>query len=463
MRIVDGHRPVLTCGRRLATNSTMFRKLLPVLSLVVFFWQASGAEFKTPVTSITLKDGDTLVFLGDSITHQCLYTQFIEDYYYTRYPNLQIHFHNAGVSGDKAFHALDRFDGDVAPFKPKYITVLLGMNDGAYQHFNHEIFATYEKDMTTLAGRIAELGAIGIFMGPTMYDSRVATVKPPRWLKNKEQIAQATMYYNALLAFYGTWARDAALARGNGYVDMLGPLNQLTTQERLKKPDFTMIPDAVHPDANGQAVMAFSVLEQMNANRSVTALTANKLGSKWRVTSGTGKVSDVKGEGDTLGFKFKANALPWVLPPDAMTGYQLTKAGHKLSNERVVVRGLSPGKYGLKIDGVEVGQYTHAQLGAKIELQSNEKTPQYQQALEVAMLNKERNEKAVNPLRGQWSKRKGQRSRDVQTKDPKAYQEFYAKFEAEVKRLLKLKRDYEDRIYRINQPKTREYQIFPVK
>ncbi len=441
----------------------MLRRLLSTLALIVLVCQVSAGDAKAPITSIDLKDGDTLVFLGDSITHQCLYTQYIEDYYYTRYPNLRIHFHNAGVSGDKAFHALDRFEGDVASFKPKYITVLLGMNDGSYQHFNHEIFATYEKDMTTLAGRIEEIGAKAIFMGPTMYDSRVASTKPPRWLKNKEQIAQATMYYNALLAFYGTWARDAALARGSGYVDMLGPLNQLTTQVRLEKPDFTMIPDAVHPDANGQAVMAFSVLEQMNANRSVSAVNANKAGNKWRVTSGTGKVSDVQSEGESLRFNFKANALPWVLPAEAATGYQLTKAGHKLSNERLVVRGLAPGKYGLKIDGVEVGQYTHAQLGAKIELQSNEKTPQYQQALEVAKLNKERNEKAVHPLRGQWSRRKGQRSREVHTKDPKAYQEFSAKFEAEVERLLKLKREYEDRIYKLNQPTTRTYEIYPVK
>ena len=32
-------------------------------------------EFKPILDKIDLKDGDTLVFLGDSITHQCLYTQ----------------------------------------------------------------------------------------------------------------------------------------------------------------------------------------------------------------------------------------------------------------------------------------------------------------------------------------------------------------------------------------------------
>ena len=34
---------------------------------------AQADEFPAPVTKLDLQDGDTLVFLGDSITHQCLY------------------------------------------------------------------------------------------------------------------------------------------------------------------------------------------------------------------------------------------------------------------------------------------------------------------------------------------------------------------------------------------------------
>src|SRR5688572_18385548 len=89
----------------------------------------AAVEFQPIHSKIQLKSGDTLVFLGDSITHQCLYTQYVEDYFYTRYPKRRIHFHNAGVGGDRATNALARFDEDVASFKPKYVTILLGMND----------------------------------------------------------------------------------------------------------------------------------------------------------------------------------------------------------------------------------------------------------------------------------------------------------------------------------------------
>ena len=58
---------------------------------------AAPSQFKKIYDKVELKDGDTFVFLGDSITHQCLYTQYVEDYFYTRMPKVRIHFHNAGV------------------------------------------------------------------------------------------------------------------------------------------------------------------------------------------------------------------------------------------------------------------------------------------------------------------------------------------------------------------------------
>jgi lysophospholipase L1-like esterase len=102
-----------------------------LLSLVLAAATAGAADFPAPLKTLDLNDGDTVVFLGDSITHQCLYTQYVEDFFYTRYPHKRIRFHNAGIGGAKGWDALQRFDRDVAAYKPKYVTVLLGMNDGA--------------------------------------------------------------------------------------------------------------------------------------------------------------------------------------------------------------------------------------------------------------------------------------------------------------------------------------------
>ena len=50
-----------------------------------------------------LRDGDRVVFLGDSITEQKLYTTYIEAYALTRFPQAKFTFRNAGWSGDTAW------------------------------------------------------------------------------------------------------------------------------------------------------------------------------------------------------------------------------------------------------------------------------------------------------------------------------------------------------------------------
>jgi hypothetical protein len=311
--------------------------------------------------------------------------------------------------------------------------------------------------MSELLDRIRDIDATAIAMGPSMYDSRVSVTKPPRWVADSpEQGKEVTGYYAAVLAFYGAWVRDQATHRGLGYVDMQNTMEELTRLQRIENPDFTMIPDAVHPDANGQAVMAFALLEQMSANRQVSAITATAVNGRWRVTAGqTGGVSDVETDGDSLSFKFKANSLPWVLPAEAGLGNAISKSGHKLSNERLRVVGLKPGKYDLLIDGTNVGTYTHSQLAAKIELQANDKTPQYQQALQVAMLNKERNEKAVHPLRGKWAQL---RNRFTRPEKP-VTDEYRAEFDKDTAALNTLAAQYEAKIYMANQPVERKYEI----
>lgn len=431
------------------------------ISLLVSSAAVFAQDLKPPVHAIDLQDGDTLVFLGDSITHQCLYTQYVEDYYYTRFPNRRIRFYNAGVSGDKAGDALARFAEDVKAQKAKYITVLLGMNDGTYRHFDRETFDRYETDMTTVVEKIAETGATAVLMGPSMYDARVSIANPPRWIaKDPEQAKEVTGYYSAVLAFYGAWCRDQATHRGLGYVDLQGPMEQLTRAQRVQNPAFTMIPDAVHPDANGQAVMAFSLLEQMQATRQVSAVTARRVAGKWRVNSGTGKVTEVEGDNQQLQFSFQANALPWVLPSEAAAGYAMTKAGHKMSNERLVVSGLEPGRYDLSIDGVKVGTYAHTQLAAKIELQANQVTPQYQQALAVAQLNKERNEKAIRPLRNAWAQLRNKFTRPGKLGTDQ-YREYRVTFDKDIASLNQLSVEYEDEIYAANQPRNLQYEIAP--
>ena len=55
----------------------------------------------TLAADFALKDGDRVVFYGDSITDQRLYTTFVETFVVTRFPNQKITFVHSGWGGDR--------------------------------------------------------------------------------------------------------------------------------------------------------------------------------------------------------------------------------------------------------------------------------------------------------------------------------------------------------------------------
>ena len=416
--------------------------------------------FATVLDHVDLKDGDTFVFLGDSITHQCLYTQYVEDFFYTRYPKVRIHFHNAGVGGDRASDALTRFDEDVAVYKPKYVSILLGMNDGGYRGFDQPTFDTYSAGMTTILEKIAALGATAIPMTPTMFDSRAKRA-------HNDNAEPRNSLYNGVLAFYGAWLRDQAEQRGLGYVNMWTPLNDLTLAERKKDAAFTMIGDGVHPGAAGQCVMAVAVLNDVAPKSSVSAIVIEEKDGALAANANGGVIEGFTA-GEKIAFTFTAGRLPWVLPPDAAQGYKLTSAGHKLSNEKISARGLKAGQWQLTIDGAPIGTYTAGQLAYGVELEENDKTPEYQQALKVAMLNKQRNDTAYAPIRNEYGNLKGKRNELKKATDANApdldakkaeFETYYTAQKAKVAELLAKARALEDEIYKANQPVPHKYEL----
>ncbi len=52
-------------------------------------------------TGFYLKDGDRVVFYGDSITDQRLYSTFTESYVVTRFPTMNVAFTHSGWGGDR--------------------------------------------------------------------------------------------------------------------------------------------------------------------------------------------------------------------------------------------------------------------------------------------------------------------------------------------------------------------------
>src|SRR2546423_4556176 len=75
-----------------------FLRKLICLAIVAFLetTRALSSDF-------AIHDGDRIVFLGDSITEQRLYTTYIEAYTLTRHPDWSLTFRNVGWGGDTSW------------------------------------------------------------------------------------------------------------------------------------------------------------------------------------------------------------------------------------------------------------------------------------------------------------------------------------------------------------------------
>src|SRR3954467_3567005 len=76
-----------------------------------------------------IRDGDTVVFLGDSITAERTYGKIVETYTLLRFPARKVHFVNAGWGGDTAAGGLARLKRDVFDKGATVVTVAYGIND----------------------------------------------------------------------------------------------------------------------------------------------------------------------------------------------------------------------------------------------------------------------------------------------------------------------------------------------
>jgi lysophospholipase L1-like esterase len=95
-----------------------------------------------------LKNGDTVVMYGDSITAQRLYTNFAESYVVTRFPKLNVRFVQSGWPGDRVDGGLigsidQRLARDVVAYHATVVAIMLGMNDAGYRPFDATLFKAY--------------------------------------------------------------------------------------------------------------------------------------------------------------------------------------------------------------------------------------------------------------------------------------------------------------------------------
>ena len=334
-----------------------FRKLLfTSLALAFLTANARAGEF-------FIKDGDRVVFLGDSITEQRLYTTYLEAYALTRHPEWKLWFRNVGWGGDtswlrqrahpdeKQLFAADDasqqkmvedsvgrgLKRDVLPLKPTVVTIKFGMNDHSYQKFREDIFKAYVRSQTELAKELEANGArVAFLTSQPIEDKRP---DPDKDVKNQS------------LRQFSDGLKEVAAKQGATFVDQFDPYMAIMMHERAADPAaFIGGGDAVHPGPAGHTIMAWAILKALGAPALVSRAEIDGAAGKVVTVEGC-RVDNIKADKGTVSFDRLDDALPMPVDPKAESALKLAPILQDLNRYELQVTGLPDGTYELSIDG----------------------------------------------------------------------------------------------------------------
>lgn len=338
------------------------------------------------------KDGETVCFFGDSITHGGRFHSYIYDYYLTRFPDRTVRFVNAGVSGDSAGGAQGRLADDVAANKPAAVVVMFGMNDVGRGNYvvepneqqraaQRQALERYRANMERLTARLrAEAGEPRLlFVTPSPFDQTGVNDR------NNNQPG-----CNDGLARCAEIVRELAAQNKGTVVDFHAPMTALNLERQRSDPSFTIIgPDRVHPGAPGHLMMAWLFLKAQGAPALVARVEIDAAAGRV-VASENATVTGLEKRDGGWSFTVLEQALPFPVDPAARPLLAWVPIERELNQEVLTVRGLAPGRYELRIDGAAVDQFDAEALAKGVNLASNDATPQVRQARAVAQLNEAR-------------------------------------------------------------------------
>jgi len=326
-----------------------------------------------------LNDGDRVVFYGDSITDQRLYTTFVETYVVTRFPRLKVWFVHSGVGGDRVTGGWagpidERLPRDVIAYKPTVMTIMLGMNDGSYRGWDDRVFKTYSTGYQHIIDTMkrAVPGIRITVIQPSPYDD---VTRPPNIDDG----------YNAVLVRYGQFVKELGEREGLLVADLNAPVVSMLEKAKAEDPELakSIIEDRVHPGPGGHLIMAEALLKAWNAPATVAAVEIDAAAGRV-ARADNAKVTDLMAASN-LSWTETDGALPMPMDmEDKVMALSVRSSDFiaALDQEPLKVTGLSAARYTLTIDGEKVGSFTKQQLEEGINL-ATLPTPMAKQAAKV--------------------------------------------------------------------------------
>jgi lysophospholipase L1-like esterase len=329
-----------------------------------------------------LKDGDRVVFYGDSITDQRLYTTFTESYVLTRFPQMKVSFIHSGWGGDRVSGGAGgpievRLPRDLIIYKPTVLTIMLGMNDGRYRAYDPDIFQQFSSGFESIVQTVKS----------ALPGIRITAIQPSPY----DDVTRAPGFaggYNAVLVRYGQFLAELASRETLTLADLNSPVVAALKKAKSIDPALAqkILPDRVHPGPGGHLLMAEALLRAWHAPAEITSVEIDAESKNVSAAVNT-KVTDLRVDA-SLTWTQEDAALPMpVDPKDPILSLAVRASDfvEALDRQPLRITGLPRARYVLRIDGETAGSFSRLDLADGVNL-ALLPTPMLKQALEVHAL-----------------------------------------------------------------------------
>jgi lysophospholipase L1-like esterase len=350
---------VQAAGESVEVSWNHWRLLL--LSVLSFLLSANPGH----ADDFAIRNGDTVVFLGDSITAARTYSKIIENYTLLRFPERKVRFLNVGRGGDTAAGGLERLDRDVFQARATLLLVAYGINDiGWGLKADPEHKKTY---LDAIRGMVKACCSKGVRV---YICSAAITAADPA--KSEEDFLQ-TMCDEGM-----------ALSRslGGGAIDVQRTMrtiqkkvwaaNTLVKDEAKRESLHTA--DGIHLNDLGQLAMAFAIMRGLGAPADVSSVDIDFRGPLV-LQNRACMVSDIAARDGSVEFVRLDDGLPlnygllWTL------NFRFIPIAEELNRYLLRIRNLPDGSYEVRADSRSAGTFTSGQLAAGVNLASTTPDP----------------------------------------------------------------------------------------
>ncbi|NRD18553.1 SGNH/GDSL hydrolase family protein [Winogradskyella eckloniae] len=246
--------------------------LICILGITTACKSEKKSDLSTPKIELAL-NGKRVLILGNSITQNGRYVDFLEYYIRKQYPKNQLDIISIGLSGETISGTTEegrefprpnvrhRLDKALNEIKPDVVIACYGMNDGNYSPLDSLRFDAYKNGILELKTKTTAINAELILMTPTIFDPN-----PIKDRLSKEgdtyEYWHPYFKYNDVLEAYSNWLLSIE-TEALKVVDLHHHLDSKLTAMQSIKSDSTFIPDGVHPNTIGHFYMAQKILKDL--------------------------------------------------------------------------------------------------------------------------------------------------------------------------------------------------------